>query len=125
MKLCVGLPLTNNGDRMPQDSQHIFDMYLNSFNEPEKCMVPNLPGYSNCFSSMKDVIATSNLNAVTETFCLCVESYIGFLIREMVPHEVNMTLLIILIILILNLGITWCYYDERHLLLSVYQACRH
>jgi hypothetical protein len=74
---------------------------------------------------MKDIIATANMNAATEIFRLRAENYIGFLIREMVPHEVNMTLLIILIILILNLGITWCYYDERHLLLSVYQACRH
>jgi hypothetical protein len=35
MQLILGLPITNNGILMPQDRQHIFNMYLNSFDEPE------------------------------------------------------------------------------------------
>jgi hypothetical protein len=39
MQLIVGHPITNNGVLMPQDRQRIFNMYLNSFDEPEKCIV--------------------------------------------------------------------------------------
>lgn len=89
MQLIVCLPITNTDPTLPQDHQEIFRNYQSMFDDGMKCMVPNLLGYSTCFSYMKDTIATANLNAITESLRLCAETYIAFLLRDQIPHEVK------------------------------------
>jgi hypothetical protein len=94
IQLILGLPITNNAHPMPQDRQQVFDQYKEHFTEATDCTVENLPGCSQCLTYLKDTIATANLNCIAETFRLRAEDYLAFRLRQVIPHEVMMNIMI-------------------------------